>query len=289
MKNVRIIGACTDLGLQTNGTDKGPKVIIEKLDKDNDIIFINKPECIKSTDSNDLRKNLKEVNIFNNNLFNEVKSTIESGKYPITVGGDHSLAIGSALASNQLNGPIGVIWVDAHLDYNTFETTITGNLHGLPLAAINGICKDLTPFTNNFINPKNTVVVGYRAKEENREAELSNIKRMGVTVFDDEYIRKYGIELAMEKAIEIATNNTNGTHISFDLDVIDASFSPGVSVPEPDGIDLDSAYKVKDIIIKNIDKVKSFDLVEYNPDLDVNNITRDIALNILNDIINAKK
>ena len=283
MKNVKIIGACTDLGVDKNGADKGPKEIIDKLNVDNPILII-KPNCIKSKDPKDLSKNLKEVNIFNYQLFNVVKNTLECGKFPITIGGDHSMAIGSALASQFVNENIGIIWIDAHLDYNTFETTITGNLHGLPLAAINGICDKLTNFTNNYINPKNTVVVGYRSKEENREIELSNIRKMGVTVFDDDDIKKYGIEYIMDKAIQIASSNTKGIHVSYDLDVIDERFAPGVSVPEEGGIDLNTAYKIRDIIVDNIEIVKSFDLVEYNPDYDMDYKTRNIALNIINEI-----
>ena len=248
--NVKIIGAATDLGVDVSGTDKGPIKIIKDLDFDNTII-INKPKCIKSLDENDLRKNIKEVNEFNTDLYNEVLNTFDNNELPITIGGDHSLSIASALASRKKEN-IGVIWIDAHLDYNTFETTITGNLHGLPLAAINGINKDLTPFTDTFINPANTVVVGYRAKEENKEQELGNIKKMGVKVFTHEDILNNGIEAIMNKAIKIASNNTNGIHISYDLDVIDPTYAPGVSVPEYDGIDLNTAYKIKDIIKDNI-------------------------------------
>ena len=283
MNKVKIIGAATDLGVDVDGAAKGPIEIIKYLNYDNTTI-INMPKCIKSLDKEDLKKNINEVNEFNTKLFNEIINTLNNDELPITLGGDHSLAIASVLGSRKRNGDIGVIWIDAHLDYNTFDTTITGNLHGLPLAAINGINKDLTQFTNTFVNPKNTVVVGYRAKEENKEAELNNIKKMGVTVYTHEDILNNGIEAIMKKAIKIASTNTNGIHISYDLDVIDPTYAPGVSVPEYDGITLDTAYKIKDIIKDNIDLVKSFDLVEYNPNMDIDNKTLNIALKIINDI-----
>lgn len=286
MENVKIIGACSDLGVDKDGADKGPTTIINNINKKYDITIINKPYCIKSTDPNDLKKNLKEVNIFSKELFNTIKN---HNGFCVTIGGDHSIAIGSALASQYKNKNLGIIWIDAHLDYNTFETTITGNLHGLPLAAINGIATDLTSFTNSFISPKNTVVVGYRSLEKNKEAELNNIKKMGVTIFDNDDIKKYGIDNIMDKAIKIASNNTNGIHISYDLDVIDEKFAPGVSVPELNGIDLDTAYKIRNILINNIDKIKSFDLVEFNPTYDIDNKTLEVALNILNPIIESKK
>ena len=284
MKNIKIIGACTDLGVDVDGADIGPSTLINNLNYENSIV-LNKPDCIKSHDINDLKKNLNEVNSFNKEVFNTIKETLNKGYFPITLGGDHSMAIGSALASRSINGNIGIIWIDAHLDYNTFETTITGNLHGLPLAAINGICSPLTEFADSFINPENTVVVGYRAKESNKDAELSNIKKMGVTVLDDDYIKEHGIDYTMNKAFEIALNGTNGVHISYDLDVIAEDFAPGVSVPELGGFDLDTAYKVKDIIIHNLDKIKSFDLVEFNPLNDIDNKTLNIALNIINSFL----
>lgn len=282
MNKVKIIGAATDLGVDINGCDSGPIKIISNLNYDNTII-INKPKCIKSLDNKDLKKNINEVNAFNNELYNEVLDTLNNNELPITIGGDHSLSIATALASRKKDN-IGIIWIDAHLDYNTFDTTITGNLHGLPLAAINGINKELTQFANTFIDPANTVVVGYRAKEENRNLELNNIKKMGVKVFTHEDILNNGIEIIMKKAIKIASTNTNGIHISYDLDVIDPTYAPGVSVPEYEGISLNDAYKIKDIIKDNIDLVKSFDLVEYNPDMDIDNKTLNIALKIINDI-----
>ena len=284
MKNIKIIGACTDLGVDIDGADKGPSTLINNLNYENSIV-LNKTNCTKSHDVNDLKKNLNEVNLFNKEVFNNVKDAVINGYFPITLGGDHSMAIGSSLASRSINGNIGIIWIDAHLDYNTFETTITGNLHGLPLAAINGICPPLTEFTDKYINPKNTVVVGYRAKETNKEAELNNIKRMGVTVLDDDYIKEHGIQHTINKAFEIALNGTNGVHISYDLDVIAEEFAPGVSVPELGGFDLNTAYKVRDILINNIDKIKSFDLVEFNPSNDIDNKTLNIALNIINSFL----
>ena len=281
MKNKVIIEAKSDLGLHIDGANLGPSLITSN--RDNKII-IEKENCIKSTNPNDLKKNLKEVNNFNTKLYNTVIDVLNNNKFPITIGGDHSIAIASSLASrNKCN--IGIIWIDAHLDYNTFETTITGNLHGLPLAAVNGLAKDLTPFTNTFINPKNTVVVGYRAKEDNAKVEVDNILNAGGTIFTTDDIKKYGVKKVMEEAIKIASNNTDGIHISFDLDFIDPIDAPGVSVPEVDGIDKKTALEVIHYL-NNTNNIKSFDIVEYNPLNDKDNITLDIAKEILDYVIN---
>lgn len=278
MNNIEVICACTDLGVHINGTDKGPLEIIKKLNFKNHII--KKDDIVKSKDLNDLRKNEKSINNFTKKTFRCANKILESNKIPILLGGDHTVAIGSALASQKFNKNIGIIWIDAHGDYNTFETTKSGNIHGLPLAAITGYkCKELTSFiTNNFINPKNCVVVGARSIDP---WEIGNMTNAGVTIFTTEDIKNEGAESVMRKAIDIACNNTNGIHISYDLDVIDPIIAPGVSVPEDNGINLEEAYEIADIINKNKDLIKSFDLVELNPTFDIDNKTRDIAINII--------
>ena len=283
MNNIKFICGCSDLGVDVDGAQFGPTKLLENF-KSYNYSIINRPECIKSNDPTDLKKNLKEVNQFNKTLFNEVKAVSESNILPISLGGDHSIVIASALGSKSVNN-IGIIWIDAHLDYNTFDTTITGNLHGLPLAAINGLCNELTSFTNNFINSKNTVVVGYRSMEENRDIEMNNIRKSGVTVFTEEDIKTYGIEYVMNKAFEIASNNTDGIHISYDLDVINPIVCPGVSVPELGGLSYSEAITVINMIKNNINLVKSFDLVEFNPLNDIDNKTFNIANEILNILI----
>lgn len=283
MKEINFISACSDLGVHVCGSEKGSLILTENFDIKNYII--KKENIVKSSDPNDLRKNEKYINIFTKKVFDTASEILNNNKTPLLIGGDHSTVIGSALASQKYHKNIGIIWVDAHTDYNTFETTITGNIHGLPLAAINGLCEDLTNFiTTNHINPKNTIVVGYRSKEINADEEMNNIKMTGVTVFTTEDVKKYGPDVIMKKAIEIASNNTNGIHVSLDLDVIDPNIAPGVSIPEIDGISDNDMYLIVDEMLKHKDLVKSIDLVEFNHDLDIDNKTKEIALNILKKI-----
>lgn len=283
MKEINFISACSDLGVHVCGSEKSALILTENFNIKNYII--KKENIVKSLEPNDLRKNEKYINNFTKKVFDAATEILNDNKTPLLIGGDHSTVIGSALASQKHYKNIGIIWVDAHTDYNTFETTITGNIHGLPLAAINGLCEDLTNFiTTNHINPKNTVVVGYRAKEENAYDEMNNIKKSGVTVFTTEDVKKYGADVIMKKAIEIASNNTNGIHVSLDLDVIDPNIAPGVSVPEADGISDNDMYLIVDEMLKHQNLVKSIDLVELNPNLDIENKTKEIALNILKKI-----
>lgn len=287
---INIFNACTDLGVDVYGASSGPKELKKELVNKQEINKIIDLECDcsnKSSDPLDLEKNYDKIMEFSNNMYYEITSNNDNDTFNFVIGGDHSVAVPSALASCKLNGDIGIIWCDAHIDYNTFETTITGNIHGLPLASINGLNKKLSVFHDGeYISPKNTVVVGYRAQEENKMAELNNIKQMGVTVFTTEDIRKYGISNIMKKAFTIASeNNTKKVHISYDLDLIDPNVAPGVSIPEVDGINEYEAYEVLNGLLKTKNHISSFDLVEFNPLNDVDDKTKKIALNIINTVI----
>ena len=286
MKSIDIINANTDLGVSVNGAFLGPDTLTENLENEkiNCIKRIYADEEDKEFEKDNKKKNLKKLNKFNEQVYNEVLKTIDDGNFPLTIGGDHSLVIASALASINRNKSLGIIWIDAHGDFNTFDTTITGNIHGLPLAAITGYeKKELVYFHNgNHYKYENTVIVGGRDIDP---LEIENIKDAGVTVFTTEDIKKNGMDKIMDEAIKIACNGTLGVHISYDLDVIDPEIAPGVSVPAKDGINLDEAYLAVDTILKNKDKLKSLDLVEYNPLRDVNDKTKNIAKKILNEFI----
>lgn len=287
MRSIDIIDACTDLGVSVDGAALGPEILTEDLinKKVDNIHIIHADEDGKEKEKDNKKKNLKKLNEFNIELYNRVLKSIDEKKFPLTIGGDHSLVIASALASIKKNQNLGIIWIDAHGDYNTFKTTITGNIHGLPLAVIDGYEKMyLADFHNgSFYNSKNTVIVGGRDIDP---LEQENLKDAGVTVFTTEEIHKRGMKAVMEDAIKIACDNTNGMHISYDLDVIDPAICPGVSVPAKNGINLEEAYEAVDEIIKYKDKLKSLDLVEYNPLKDIDNKTKVIAKTILESLIN---
>ncbi len=279
---ITIINANTDLGVHVDGANLGPKVLTDNLS--NEIIDIDKDNVIKSKDKDDLKKNLESVNNFTKKVFDNELEILNKGNFPLLIGGDHSCAIGSALASRKANGNIGIIWIDAHGDYNTFATTHTGNLHGLPLAAITGYdCDLLTNFiTNKFINPQNTVIVGARSIDP---WEIGNLRDAGVTIFTTDDIHNEGVKKIMDKAFEIALDNTLGTHVSYDIDVIDPVIAPGVSVPEIDGINIHEANEIMDYLVSRKESIKSMDIVEFNPTRDIDNKTKEIASNLLNKFI----
>lgn len=287
MKSV-VVGAGSDLGVHIDGSKLGPGQLINDIRsfyKGEIVEFIQDPSIIKSRNISDRSKNRYEVNELNEKVYNEIVDKMKQGYFPITLGGDHSVAIASSLADAKINEDVGIIWIDAHADYNTFETTISGNIHGLPLAAITGYkCEDLRLFhRGEIIQPAKTVIVGARSIDPD---EKENLKYSGITVFTTEDIKKEGASEIMRKAFEIAGYKTRGIHISYDLDIIDPEFAPGVSVPEFDGINVEEAMEICDYIIENFDKVSSYDLVELNPLRDVNRKTEQVALNILAKTIN---
>ena len=282
-----VVGAGSDLGVHIDGAHLGPVQLMNDLQgfyKSESYQQIQSEDIIKSRNLSDRRKNEYEIDKFNTKLYQEIVKKEQEGYFPITIGGDHSIAVASALASAKVHENIGIIWFDAHTDYNTFETTVSGNIHGLPLAAITGWkCPELRYFHDgNIIQPAKAVVVGARSIDD---WEKDNIKYSGLTVFTTEDIKEKGIEAVVEEAFRIAGEKTKGIHISYDLDLIDPEVAPGVSIPEFDGINEEEAMKINEIILKHLDQITSYDLVEFNPLRDVNRKTEQIAINLLAQII----
>ena len=298
-----IINANSDLGLLINGAKYGPKKLSETLkDEENikNIYNIESYDIEKSTDINDKYKNIEYINLFNKKLFDRVTKTIDEGNFPITLGGDHSIVIGSALSSINKNLKLGIIWIDAHGDFNTPETSSTGNIHGYPFSCCCGYhCEELRSFSDLTFNPKNAVLFGGSAIDY--PEEYNNLKDAGVTIISYEEIRKEGVEKSLNKAFSIALNGTNGVHISYDLDSINPEYAPGVSTPEgPNvqrqvasyildnksyGFSSDEVKEIMNLINSRKKDVKSFDLVEFNPLNDISGKTLDIAHLIIKTLI----
>lgn len=284
-----IVGAGSDLGVHIDGAHLGPIQLMNDLKsfyKGESFSLIQNENIIKSRNLSDRRKNEYEIDKFNTELYKVILEKEKEDYFPITVGGDHSVAVASALASAKVHDNIGIIWFDAHTDYNTYETTVSGNIHGLPLAAITGYKNhELRYFHDgNIIQPAKTVVVGARSIDD---WEKDNIKYSGITVFTTDDIREKGLENVVEEAFKIAGEKTRGIHISYDLDLIDPEVAPGVSIPEFDGITEEEAMKINELIMKHLDQVVSYDLVEFNPLRDQDRKTEQIALNLLAQMIRA--
>ena len=284
-----VFGAGSDLGVHIDGASLGPKQLMNDLRtfyKGESMLFQQDATIIKSRNFGDRRKNEYEVEKFNTELYKNIVEKMKEEYFPILIGGDHSVSIASALASVKANIDVGIVWIDAHTDYNTFESTVSGNIHGLPLAAITGYnCNELRYYHDGkVIQPSRTVVIGARSIDD---AEKDNLRYAGITVFTTQDVKEKGITAVMDEAFKIAGYKTKGIHVSYDIDVIDPYTAPGVSIPEYDGLSEDEAMEINEYLVKHMNDILSFDLVEFNPLRDQERKTEQIALNILTQIINA--
>jgi arginase len=217
-----------------------------------------------------------------------VVQALEDGMTPLVLGGDHSLAAGSVSGVAEFyrrqNQKIGVIWIDAHSDINTPETSPSGNIHGMPLAALLGLDPDsgLAPLSGIFgyspkISPENTVIVGVRDIDT---AERENIRRAGVAeVYTMRDIDERGMRTVMEEALRAAGRGTVGYHVSLDMDWIDPEDAPGVGTPVRGGATYREAHLAMEIIADH-GRLLSFEIVEVNPVIDERNRTADLAVEL---------
>ena len=213
-------------------------------------------------------------------LFQFSMASLEEGALPIALGGDHSLGAGSVAASaaflRKRGKKLGLIWVDAHGDMNTPETSGSGNVHGMPLAALLGAEPlELARIGGEgpAVLPANTVLVGIRNLDE---IEKKTVRGSRVHIFTMKDVDRLGITQVMERALTIAGRGTGGVHVSFDLDVCDPSIAPGVGTAVKGGLDYREAHVVMEMAAES-GRLTSLDLVEVNPTLDIRNTTAELG------------
>jgi arginase len=289
MKPVHLIGVPLDLGGGRRGVDMGPsafriagigdqiaalgRTVIDKGNLPTPI-----PETQRPADKK--KKYIRDIAKVCQKLYDLALKSLDEGALPLVLGGDHSLAAGSVAASaDWLRGtssrPLGLIWVDAHGDMNTPGTTESGNVHGMPLAALLGQepLELASIGSMPSVTPLNTVLVGIRNLDQ-REKE--QIKASGVHVFTMKDIDRDGIAKVAERAIELASQGTGGIHVSFDMDVCDPLIAPGVGTPVKGGFDYREAHMIMEMVADS-GQLIALDLVEVNPTLDLRNATAEFA------------
>jgi arginase len=236
-------------------------------------------------------KYLKEITASCTKLAELVAKTLDNGEVPLTLGGDHSIAAGSVSGVSEYyrrkDQRIGLIWMDAHTDINTPETSPSGNVHGMPLAAIVGLGP--AELTNLFgfcpkVAPPNCVIVGVRDVDI---VERENIRRAGVTVFTMRDIDERGMRAIMEEALRVAGRGTAGYHVSLDMDWIDPEDAPGVGTPVRGGATYREAHLAMEILADH-GRMLSFDVVEVNPVIDERNRTADLAVELASSAFGKK-
>ena len=288
MKTI-VIGAGCDLGVHIDGAHLGAAQLLNDLQsfyKGESITLKQDETVIKSRNLSDRCKNEYDLEKFNTNLYNSIIAKNQEEYFPVVVGGDHSVAIASALATQKTHNDIGLIWFSGHTNYSNFTSTVTGNISDFALSAVSSNKnQELRAFHNGqVIQPAKVVVVGAR---EIPKHEKDDIKYSGITVFTMDDINQKGLENVLDEAFEIVNFKTQGFHVSFSLDIIDPEFAPGVSSPVDDGLTEEEAMKINEYIIKNIKNVVAYDLVEFNPLRDQNRKTEQIGVNLLAQVLHS--
>jgi len=286
--NIDLIGVPLDFGAGRRGVDMGPSAIryaglqqaLETLGHtvaDRGNVHVPLLEMCQVADPN--LRYLDCIVSVARRLLDRVVSSVQAGHFPLILGGDHSLALGSIHGAAQ-SKRLGVIWIDAHGDFNTAETTPSGNIHGMPLAALAGygdprlvsLGRDLS----RAVDPSNIALVGVRQLDP---GERDRLRQAGVAVFATEQIDRIGLYQAICRAIEIASKGTDGIYLSIDLDVLDPVYAPGVGTSVDGGLTYREAHMACELIAET-GRLVGMDLVEVNPILDERNRTANLAVEL---------
>lgn len=290
---VAVIGAPMDLGAGRRGVDMGPSAIrlallgdrLAQLGyavEDMGNVDVAQPESIP--EGHDRARYLPEIAQTCTRLADKVGGALRDGKFPIVLGGDHSVAIGtiSGIAQNQREQgkSLGLIWIDAHADMNTPDSSPSGNVHGMPLACCIGVGPpELTSIYGwaPKVNPRNVAIIGLRSVDVEEKA---NIQRAGVRAFTMRDVDERGLRAVMQEALEIATDGTGGFHLSYDMDSVDPDEAPGVGTPVRGGITYREAHLAMEIIC-DCDSMLGLEMVEVNPVIDQANRTAILAVELV--------
>lgn len=292
-KTVEIIGFPMDLGSGRRGVDMGPSALriahlSEKLEAlgykvldqgDISIQIIEKQKV-----GNTKLKYLKEILKTNEVLAKRVNKILDNNNFPLILGGDHSMAIGTiagiANHCKKNNKRLGVIWIDAHADMNTPETTPSGNIHGMPLAIALGLGDER--LTNLFsfspkVDPKNVVIIGARSIDL---FERNNIQDLNVQVYTMTDVDKIGIHRIISRVLKQFKSNVDHIHVSFDVDSVEPTVVPGVGTPVPGGLSYREAHLLMETIA-DCGCMSSLEITEVNPILDNKNSTAEFTVELV--------
>ena len=293
MRPVHIIGVPLDLGGGRRGVDMGPSAfriagLGERMTQlgcevvDRGDLAVPIPEMRHPGAPN--KRYVDDIAAVCNSLYQTASASLQDGALPLVLGGDHSLAAGSVAATDAWararGGRIGLIWVDAHGDMNTPASTTSGNVHGMPLAALLGpepaeLASVGGPSPK--VDPEHTVLIGVRNLDDKEKQRVRDSRIHVVTMMD---VDRAGIAAVIERAITLAGTDTLGLHVSFDLDVCDPSIAPGVGTPVKGGLDYREAHMVMEVLADS-GRLVGLDMVEVNPTLDIRNSTAELGTELV--------
>jgi arginase len=293
LHKVAMIGVPMDLGGGRRGVDMGPSALriagledgVRRLGldyEDRGNVPVPQPESRVATDPR--ARFLPEIANCCRRLRARVERVLDAGSFPLVVGGDHSIAIGTVAALSSWHRrrgqEIGLIWFDAHGDFNTPATSPSGNIHGMPCAVVLGRgARELVELGDRapMVDPRKAVIVGARDLDH---SERDEIRSVGVRVFTMRDVDILGMNEVMRRALEIVTDGTAGFHLSFDMDGTDPSVAPGVGTPVPGGTDLRESHLVMEHAYES-GRLVGLEITEINPILDEKNRTAELAVQLV--------
>ena len=300
MLRIRILGVPLDLGQEHRGVDMGPSAVraaglnavLQKLGHQvEDVGNIHVKIAEEQHFGDRHAKYLKEIAETCQGVAHRIYQTLEAGCFPLSLGGDHSIAIGTIAGVSKFyrdrNQSIGCLWIDAHADMNTPQSSPSGNVHGMPLAATVGIGPEaLTKILGQApkVQGKNCVLIGTRSLDT-RERRI--VKKSGINVFTMRQIDEQGMRAVMEKSLALATKGTAGFVVSFDMDVVDPREASGVGTPVRGGVTFREAHLAMEMI-SDSRKMLALDLVEINPILDVQNQTAILGVGLVSSALGKR-
>lgn len=285
-----------DLGASTRGTNLGPAAVriagltdkLESLGKQFvDFGDIEVPLHGTRKVEYPKLKHLTQIIEVNDRLYHKVDEAMANGYFPLVLGGDHSISIGTIAGVAKHKRNLGLIWFDAHGDMNTDETTPSGNIHGMPLAVHLGLGNSALLNIGGFspkIKSEHVVIIGARDLDP-EERQL--IRKTGITVFTMQEIDRLGMSAIIQRALEIVTNGTDGVHLSLDLDGLDPQYAPGVGTPVIGGITYREAHLAMEMLAES-GVLTSCEFVEVNPILDRENMTAKTAVSLISSLFGEK-
>jgi arginase len=297
---IRILGVPLDLGQERRGVDMGPSAVraaglnqaLKNLGhrvEDAGNIHVRLPEEQHYGDRR--AKYLKEIAETSQEVAQRVYQALEAGYFPLSLGGDHSVAVGTQAGVSKFYHDreqlVGCLWIDAHADMNTPGSSPSGNVHGMPLAASLGHGSELLTKIFGYapkIQPQKCVLIGARALDSR---EQRHVKKSGINVFTMREIDELGMRSVMEKSIAFASDGTAGFVVSFDVDVVDPDEAPGVGTPVPGGITYREAHLAMEMVADSR-KMVAFELVEINPIIDVMNKTAILGVGLVSSALGKK-
>ena len=286
-KRVAIIGAALDLGAGRRGVDMGPSAIryaeldtrIEQIGRASvDLGNVQTAVAEAAAVGDERVRYLKEILLTCGRVADLVASAHESGRLPLVLGGDHSVAIGTLGGLARVAGPGGVLWIDAHGDLNRPETSPTGNVHGMVLAAAMGLAGPLfedVGWPVPSVEPSRVALVGVRSLDE---GERQLLRELNATVFTMSDIDRLGIEHAIRESLE-RISGPGFVHVSLDLDALDPDVAPGVGTPVRGGLSYREAHLALELVAE-AGVLDCLELVEVNPIRDHENTTASLAVGL---------